>query len=321
MSNKSLRAGNRINQFTTKQVSRILLAAAIALLASACGGGGGTDPAVQTAPGKPVSASADAGTGTAGTAANTSTTTTTTTTSTTTSTTLRTSFSEGVLQSWQSAVAYLPGTSTRIPVGQIPKNQAYSVLIFMHGCAGMASHEHANWGTLLAAQGLLVVMPDSMVRNDRQSSCGDLSEKGGPFPQIHDMRLDEIVYASQEIRKQPWFNGKHLMLMGYSEGAIAAVRTQLSGLRGVIATSWTCTHWNLPALHGIYLPKETPLLTLRRETDTWFTSNALNSHCGERMAGYADAKNIMVPGAGHGTYDDPQARQEVVQFILRLLNN
>ncbi|QAU34055.1 hypothetical protein EKL02_07560 [Janthinobacterium sp. 17J80-10] len=210
--------------------------------------------------------------------------------------------------------------ATRIRLRDIPNGQTYPVLIFMHGCAGMASQEHTNWGSLLASLGMVVVMPDSFARSGRPVNCDDLTEGGGPYPQVHEMRLEEIAYASQQIRMQTWYDGKHLLLMGYSEGAIAAVRTPLAGFRGVIATSWTCTHWNVPALHGIYLPLDTPILTLRHEDDSWFPSAALDGNCADHMAGRPDATSLVVPGLGHGTFHDASAREAVIAFVQHLLD-
>lgn len=244
--------------------------------------------------------------------------TTTTTTSTTTTTLPPKIYSDGTSRTWDTAAVYLPGSASRTTLDRIPANIQRPVMIFLHGCAGMGSKEHSDWGQFLAAQGLVVVMPDSFARPSRPDSCGDLSD-GGPIPEIHDMRVEEIEYAVEQAQRQSWFDGSNLFIMGYSEGAIAAVRTELAGLRGVIATSWTCTHWEIPRLHGIYLPTVTPLLTMLHESDDWFPSATVQGNCGEHMTGRPDAKNIMVEGHGHGTFHDDQVRREVAQFIRRLV--
>jgi hypothetical protein len=51
-------------------------------------------------------------------------------------------------------------------------------------------------------------MPDSMARNDRKPSCDPMTMRGGLFPPVYGMRLEEIKFASDEIRKQPWFDKK-----------------------------------------------------------------------------------------------------------------
>jgi len=224
-----------------------------------------------------------------------------------------------VAQSWEKAVVYLPRASKTISIDQIKTDKTYPVAIFMHGCGGIAwGSEAYDWGKLLASEGLLVVMPDSLARSDRKPSCDPKTHRAGLFPPVHGMRLEEIRYASEQIRKSPWFDGENLFLIGFSEGATAVVRTRLKGFRGVIATSWTCTNANVPSLDGIFLPPETPLLTLAHEDDPWVT-NTTRGSCAQKMSGRQDAQHITVPGKGHGTYDTKEARQAVVQFVKRLL--
>lgn len=243
----------------------------------------------------------------------------TTTTATTTTTTLPAAYSAGTVDTWENALIFIPGVTAGMRLRDIPKGQTYPVMIFMHGCAGLASQEHADWGSLLASLGVLVVMPDSFARPGRPVNCDDLMENGGPYPEVHQMRLDEIDYASRQIRAQAWHDGKPLLLMGFSEGGIAAVRTTLDGFRGVIATSWTCTHRSVPALHGIYLPPDLPLLTIRHEEDDWFLDASLDGNCGAYMASRSDASSLVVPGFGHETFHDASAREAVTAFVQRLL--
>ena len=227
-----------------------------------------------------------------------------------------------VAQSWERAVVYLPRTSQPVSLDQIKTDKAYPVAIFIHGCDGIAPNaDNQAWAKLLASQGLLVVMPDSLARSDRKPSCDPKYHRSGLFPPVHGMRLEEIKYASNQIRSQPWFDGKNLFLMGFSEGAIAVVRTKLSGFRGVIASSWTCTNTKTPAFDGIYLPPETPLLTLAYEEDPHYQEEHLRGSCADKMAGRASSHHVTVPGKGHGTYDSEVAREAVVQFVKRLLSS
>lgn len=269
---------------------------------SGCGGGGGTSASL---------AGADGGTGTNAIIA--------TTTAATTTTTLPAAYSAGTVATWENALVFIPGETTGMRLRDIPKDQTYPVMIFMHGCAGLDSQEHANWGRLLASLGVLVVMPDSFARPGRPVNCDHLMDNGGAYPEVHQMRLDEIDYASRQIRTQAWHDGKPLLLMGFSEGAIAAVRTTLGGFRGVIATSWTCTHRSMPALQGIYLPLDLPLLTIRHEEDDWFVDASLDGNCATYMASRPDASSLVVPGFGHETFHDASAREAVSAFVQRLL--
>jgi len=228
-----------------------------------------------------------------------------------------------VKSSWDKAVIYLPNTSKPTELGQVKTDKPYPVAIFMHGCGGIGDSNSDNhgWAKLLAQQGLLVIMPDSLARNDRKPSCDPKTMKGGLFPPVHGMRLEEIKFASDEIKKQPWFDGKNLFLMGFSEGAIAAVRTKLGGYRGVIATGWTCTNSKAPGFDGIFLPQETPLLTINHSDDPWYTTENVRDSCESKFTGRLNAQNLTIPGSGHGTYHSEKARQAVVNFIKQQLQS
>jgi len=229
-----------------------------------------------------------------------------------------------VKSSWDKAVIYLPNTSKPTELKKVKFDKPYPVAIYMHGCGGIggidSSSDNYDWAKLIAQQGLIVIMPDSLARNDRKPSCDPKARKGGLFPPVHDMRLEEIKFASDEVRKQPWFDGKNLFLMGFSEGAIAAVRTRLDGFRGVIATAWTCTNTKAPAFDGIFLPQETPLLTINHTDDPWYTAENLRGSCESKFTGRLNAQNLTIPGRDHGTYYSEKARQAVVDFIMKHLN-
>ncbi len=219
-----------------------------------------------------------------------------------------------VARSWHKAVVYLPGSARTTTIDKIVVEKPMAAAIFMHGCAGIDRDGRA-WSAMLAKLGLLVVLPDSLARTDRKPSCDVVNKKGGLFPPVHGMRLDEIAHAAEQVRKQPWFDGKNLFLMGYSEGAVAAVRSKLSGFRGVIATSWTCTNSNVPAFDGVFTPAETPVLTMAHADDPWFKAPNLKGSCADKFAGRKNASHVNVPGPGHGTYDSEAAREAAAAFI------
>jgi dienelactone hydrolase len=228
--------------------------------------------------------------------------------------TLHTAHAEGdVARSWDKAVVYLPGSSGATTIAKLGAAKPGGAVIFMHGCNGIDPEVH-GWAALLASMGLLVIAPDSLVRTDRKVSCDAVKLRAGFFPPVNAMRLDEIRYAAEQIRRQPWFDGKTLFLMGYSEGAIAAVRTKLDGFRGVIATSWTCTSAS-PAFDGVFTPAGTPVLTMMHASDPWYPDPSRKGSCARKIAGRKNARHVDVPGHGHGTSGSAVARKAVAEFI------
>jgi dienelactone hydrolase len=227
-----------------------------------------------------------------------------------------------IKRGWDEAQIFLPNTSKPATLNQVTGDRVYPAALYMHSCSGIGDPDFDNhgWAKLLAQQGLLAVMPDSMARNDRKPSCDPKTMKGGLFPPVHAMRLEEIRYTTGEAKKQPWFDGKNPFLMGFSEGTMAAVRTPLAGFRGVIATAWTCTNPQFPAFDGIFLPPETPLLAINHADDPWYTESARGT-CESKFIGRLQAQNLTIPGRGHGTYHSEQARRAVVNFIKQQLQS
>jgi len=96
-----------------------------------------------------------------------------------------------VKSTWDNGVIYLPNTSKPTKLNQLKLDKAYPVAIYMHSCSGIgdSNFDNHSWARLLAQQGLVVIMPDSLVRNDRRPSCDPKAMKGGLFPPVHAMRL------------------------------------------------------------------------------------------------------------------------------------
>ncbi len=224
-------------------------------------------------------------------------------------------------QAWEKGIVYTPGSSSPQAREELKTDRTYPVVLFMHECGGLANRgndSHA-WAKLLASEGFLVVMPDSLARSDREPSCDPKARRYGLFPAVHAMRLEEIQYAADQIRKQPWFDGTNLVLMGYSEGAGAAVRTKLPGFRGVIATALTCSNAKAPNLDGIFVSPEIPLLTLSHETDPVNSAEHLQGSCGQKASGRVNAQHVTLPGSGHGTFHSDTAKQAVTRFAKQVI--
>jgi dienelactone hydrolase len=219
---------------------------------------------------------------------------------------------------WDKAVVYLPRSSEATTVDRIPADRKLPAIIYMHGCSGLLGGESGDnhpWARLLAAQGLLVVMPNSMARGDRKPSCDPATNKANLFPPVYGMRLAEIKYAAEQIRAQPWFNGK-LLLMGHSEGGMAAARSPLPGFAGVIVSGWTCTNAKFRSFDGVFAPPGTPVLTIQYNDDPWYPpASVAHGHCEPKLAGRANATAILLPGRGHGTYNNETARKAVMKFV------
>jgi dienelactone hydrolase len=227
--------------------------------------------------------------------------------------------SSDVATSYAQAIVYAPGGRGPMKPAQISEDRKFPVVVLLHGCAGIGSREQDahKWAAHIAAAGYLAILPDSLARNDRPASCDRKSRTVAMFPGVFDMRRGEVEYAASQIRQAPWYDGRTLILMGYSEGAIVAVTSKLEGFTAVIATSWTCNIKFAFWLDGISVANSVPLLTLAHEKDPWFKHWIFNGSCADRFEGRTDARHVAIPGEGHGTFRSPIARKAVSDFLGR----
>jgi len=220
-----------------------------------------------------------------------------------------------VAKSWEKAQVYVGGASRAGGTSKVSVSDPTGVVIFLHGCAGI-DPEARNWAALISGQKFVVILPDSLVRTDRMKSCDPAKRQYGLFPPVHGMRLEEVMFAAEQVRKQPWFDGKNLFVMGYSQGGLAAVRIKAEGFAGIISTSWSCTYKNYADFNGVFVPPTTPVLTISHATDVIYQNlDAAKGSCLDKIRDRKNARHVTVPGAGHGTYHDASARKAVLDFL------
>lgn len=218
------------------------------------------------------------------------------------------------------AVVYVPGARGPVTPAEVKTSRRYPAVVFLHGCSGIGTREQDahRWGAHIAQQGYVAVIPDSHARS-RPASCDRKTRSASMFPGVFDLRRAEAQHAAGRIRQAPWYDGRTLVLMGYSEGAIAALSGRLDGFTGVIATAWTCNIRFVYWLDGISVAPKTPLLTIAFRRDPWFQSWVFSGTCADRFEGRRDARHVALDGQGHGTARSPIARKAVADFLARFL--
>jgi dienelactone hydrolase len=221
---------------------------------------------------------------------------------------------EGVGKSWEKAEVFVPGKFFNSVPSKVNVEKPLPVVIYIHGCTGISIHD-SQWGSFIKGLGFIAVFPDSMARPGRKANCNPMTKRGGLFPQAHDMRLEEISYAFDQVKKSPWADTKNIFLMGHSEGGTAVALTRLDGFRGIIISSWTCTHAKDPRFDGIFAPLETPILTLEWDRDAWRVGKPQEGSCANKFGERKKAQRILFSGSQHDTAQQSEARDAVERFL------
>jgi hypothetical protein len=220
-----------------------------------------------------------------------------------------------VAMSWEKAEVFVPGSSFKTTPNKLTVNKPLPVVIYLHGCTGIDPAHDASWGAFIRGFGYIAVLPDSMARPGRKPNCDTRTKRGGAFPQAHAMRMEELRYALEQVKKSPWADTDNLFLMGHSEGGQAAARSRLRGFRGIIISGWTCTDSARPGFDGIFAPLETPILTLEWDHDVWREGTPQQGSCANKFGERKKARQVLFHGTKHSTYDQREARDAVAQFL------
>ena len=218
-----------------------------------------------------------------------------------------------VERTWLAAKAYVPGRLFSTTPAQIADSQPMPVVLYFHGCTGLWRHDY-HWAEELKDLGFVVIQPDSFARSERKSNCDPRTNQTGYFPPAAAMRDEEIRFAVERVRTMPWADPARIFVMGHSEGGRAATTNVVPGVRGTIISGWSCssrrTIWN-----GIAHPHSHPTLILEWERDPW---NRSNGSCEHYLSGRTQTTYLKMRGDGHGSVENPQARQAAKEFLLKI---
>ncbi len=228
----------------------------------------------------------------------------------------------------------LPATLLK-PGGDGP----FPAIVILHDCSGLGARSSGSpgrWAQLLAAQGYVVLMPDSFLpRGFDQGVCTTAATGTQLATTFPNARVRDAYAALAYLRALPYVDGEHVGVMGGSHGGSTTLATlvdsvdplappgegQHAGFVAGIALYPGCgaayggwsveRQWGTrgPAIdyHGVYKPVA-PLLILVGEKDDWTPAPDCQA-LAERAetAGYPVTVKIY-PGAYHSFDSDRPPR-------------
>ena len=224
---------------------------------------------------------------------------------------------EGAKQAWAASRVFLPNTSQATTIESLKQAPKSPVAVFLHGCKGLGTG-YDDVGRALAAQGYLVVMPESLARTDRAGrfTCSsDNYQPGTGNLDIYSKRVEEAEYAASITRQQPWFDGQHLLIVGHSEGALTVARKYYPGTTAAIVSGLWCNTFEVNS----YIPT----LTVNHDKDPWYV-NLPQYPDGSRCSikpGVPGSKDVLLPGPYHGIFESAASRAAVLEYSAAHLRN
>lgn len=225
-----------------------------------------------------------------------------------------TAWAKDVELSWEKADVYVPDRwfprSTAVEL-----DKKYPVVVYLHGCTGPWPQHDNFWAEDFKALGYVTIQLNSFARPNRIANCDPKRSRGNSqFPQAYEYRQQEIDYAMSQLRKLPWVDQDRIVLVGFSEGGIAAAQTT-QRFRAVVILGWTCTHqWQYSYLDGVKSPKDVPILAVAFTDDVWRKGTLVEGRCATRAPDHMITQ-IDLPGAGHEVHSSDQGRRAVLEFL------
>jgi dienelactone hydrolase len=192
----------------------------------------------------------------------------------------------------------------------------FPVVLYLHGCTGM-SGEDRDLMEALARAGYVVIGPDSMARRFRPLQCSSWSKDGGFNLFVFDFRQAEINFALQQMAGSKWADWDNLFVVGVSEGGLAAAHFRGDVFRARVITQWTChgSTW----VRGIDGPSDTPVLSVVRKDDPWYTKegSTQSGDCGAYFGDNRPGSRSMVldKGSDHAVMGDKSVVSAIVSFL------
>jgi dienelactone hydrolase len=212
-----------------------------------------------------------------------------------------------ISKSWENAQVQVPGSFFTKSVVNVSTDKPLPTVILMHGCTGIHQQD-ITLARDLTSQGFIVVMPDSLAIPKRVINCNVKTNTPHlRLVPVENIRPEEIKYAVKQLQQLSWADKNNIFLIGHSEGAMGASIVREAGLSGIIISGFTC-------FFGIHAYPDTPVLAINFEKDPWL-SKISNRQCKDAWGDRTNAQQIILPGAGHDTYNLPFVKQEIVSFL------
>ena len=215
---------------------------------------------------------------------------------------------------WEGTLAEAPAAPGRHPV-----------MIFMHGSSGI--NEAAKiFGRRLAERGIVFLAPNGMATPGRLAYTSPVSPQ--IYEKVHAMRSAELDRALDALPSLSFFDGR-FVVAGTSEGGVAAARHAVRpDLReaGRLILSWSCEDNYHVEQHRTAIPLDMPVLNVMSAEDKYFSranaylgNDAALGHAGRTLARHRHAAVVLIPGAPHTLYNEPEALTHIAAFLEHVL--
>jgi dienelactone hydrolase len=181
----------------------------------------------------------------------------------------------------------------------------FPAVVALHDCGGLSQRPlteaqvYSEWARLLVANGFVVLFPDSFGSRGIGSQCREPNRK------IHASRerVSDANAARRWLQGQDYVRGEHISLLGWSNGAVAALWTvrpttrpkeDKIDFRSAVALYPSCRRLRETAWSA-----RVPTLILIGSADDWTPAAACQQMVADAHDRSARVQLVVYPGAHH----------------------
>ena len=189
----------------------------------------------------------------------------------------------------------------------------------MHDCSGLGARSSGapgRWGALLAAEGYVVIIPDSFLPRGFPDGVCVVKPASRGFAAAPPVRVADAFAALAFLRSLPYVDGKHVAVMGGSHGGSTTLATLAAAAEdrfaggialypgcGATYGGWGVTRTRqytgpVTAYNGTYKPSA-PLFILVGEKDDWTPAEDCRVLAERAQAAGQPVSLKIYPGAYH----------------------
>jgi dienelactone hydrolase len=144
----------------------------------------------------------------------------------------------------------------------------FPAVVAMHGCGGMSARFKQEMLDRWTAWGFVVLVVDSFANHEVKYGCGSSRAKSRA-----DLRHFDAAGSLSYLAEQPFVDAKRVVLLGYSQGATAALDATQTRASPWTAhtprTSYSAVVAFYPDCRAYFDPVTVPTLILVGERDDW----------------------------------------------------
>jgi len=144
---------------------------------------------------------------------------------------------------------------------------------------------------------------------------------------VHKLRSSELTNALDQVRRLPWVDGKRVVIMGTSEGAVPIARLADPAPAARLLYAWTCETNYFVETPQTAIPTDTPVLAMIATRDPYFSPDnpwnagyPVTGSCAPALKAHKDATIAQIASDKHTIINFPGVQDMTAAFLTRTLN-